>query len=168
MIEANIQQRTLGSRARRLSRRRVQPLAALKAGLLAGAVALFLLQFFGVVVYDESQWKLMRMIAAMVRGPGALEPDDEFDGALAAIALTLFFAIAVLYSLALCALVSDAPRRNRALMGIAFGVALYHANFFGFTAIFPWFASLRTIDTLVVHAIFGLLIVKSYGLFRRR
>ena len=168
MIEADIQQRTLGSRARRLSRRRVQPLAALKAGLLAGAVALFLLQFFGVVVYDESPWKLMRMIAAMVRGPGALEPDDEFDGELAAIALLLFFALAVLYSLALSALVSDAPRRYGLLAGIAFGVALYQANFFGFTAIFPWFASHRTIDTFLVHAIFGVLIVKSYGFFRRR
>jgi hypothetical protein len=168
MIEANIQQRTLGARARRLSRRHVQPLAALKAGLLAGAIALFLLQFFGVVVYDESPWKLLRAIAAMVRGPGALEPDDEFDGALAAIALLLFFALAVLYSLALCALVSDAPRRFSALAGIAFGVTLYLANFFGFTAIFPWFASYRTIDTLLAHAIFGLLIVKSYRLFRRR
>jgi hypothetical protein len=168
MIEANIHQRTLEARARRLSRRRVQPLAALKAGLLAGAAALLLMQFFGVVVYDESPWKLMRMIAAMVRGPGALEPDDEFDGALVAIAMLLFFALAALYSLALCALVSDSPRRYGAMIGIAFGVALYHANFFGFTAIFPWFASHRTIDTLLVHAIFGLLIVKSYGLFRRR
>ena len=63
---------------------------------------------------------------------------------------------------------SDSPRRYGALVGIAFGVALYHANFFGFTAIFPWFASHRTVDTLLVHAIFGLLIVKSYRLLRRR
>jgi hypothetical protein len=169
MIEANIHpQRTLGARARRLSRRRVQPLAALKAGLLASVAALFLLTFFGVVVYDESPWRLMRMIAAMVRGPAALEPDDEFDAALAAIAMLLFFALAALYSLALSALVSDSPRRYGALIGIAFGVALYHANFFGFTAIFPWFASLRTIDTLVVHAVFGLLIAKSYWFFRHR
>lgn len=168
MIEANIQQRTLGARARRLSRRHVQPLAALKAGLLAGAIALFLLQFFGVVVYDESPWKLMRAIAAMARGPGALEPDDEFDGALATIALLLFFALAVLDPLALSALANEAPRRYGALIGIAFGVALYHANFFGFTAIFPWFASYRTIDTFLVHAMFGLLIVKSYRLFSLR
>jgi hypothetical protein len=168
MIEANIHQRTLGARARRASRRRVKSLPALKAGLLAGAVALFLLQFFGVVVYDESPWKLMRMIAAMVRGPAALEPDDEFDAGLVAIAALLFFAVAALCSLALSALASDAPRRYGALIGIAFGVAVYLANFFGFTAIFPWFASHRTIDTLVVYAIFGLLIAKSYSLFRRR
>lgn len=168
MIEANIQQRTLGTRSRSIPRRRAQPLAALKAGLLCGAIALLLLQFFGVVVYGESPWKLMRMIAAMVRGPAVLEPDDEFGGALVAIAMLLFFALAALYSLALCALVSDSPRRYGAVIGIAFGVALYHANFYGFTAIFPWFASHRTIDTLGVHAVFGLLVAKSYWLFRRR
>jgi hypothetical protein len=119
-------------------------------------------------VYDESPWKLFRMIAAMVRGPGALEPDDEFDGALVAIAVMLFMALALLYSLAFSAIMSDSPRRYSALIGVAFGVALYHVNFYGFTAIFPWFASLRTVDTLIVHAFFGLLIAKACWLFRRR
>jgi cbb3-type cytochrome oxidase subunit 3 len=138
----------------------------MKAGLLAGVAAFALLQFLGMVIYDESTWKLPRMIAAMVRGPSALEPDDEFDAALVLIAMVLFFALSMLYSLALAALLSDSPRRYGALMGIASGIALYHANFYGFTAIFPWFASHRTIDTLVVHAFFGLLIVKTYWLFR--
>jgi hypothetical protein len=163
-----MQQRTLGIHAQKLSRRRVRVAASIKAGLLAGAVALFLMQFFGIVVYDESPWKLFRMIAAMARGPQALEPDDEFDGALVLMATILFLALAVLYSLALSALMSDSPRRNSALIGLAFGVALYHANFYGFTALFPWFASHRTVDTLLVHAVFGLLIARTYWLFRRR
>jgi hypothetical protein len=166
MVEANMQQRTLSRRTHALPRRRVSPGAAIKAGLLAGVVALGLLQFFGVVVYDESPWKLFRMIAALVRGPAALEPDDEFDAGLVLIATVLSFSLAVLYSLALAALLSDAPRRYSAVMGAAFGVALYHANFYGFTALFPWFASLRTIDTLVVHAFFGLVAAKTYWLFR--
>jgi hypothetical protein len=168
MFHANIQQRTLGAPPQSLPRHRVNVAAAVKAGLLAGAVALFLLQFFSIVVYDESPWKLMRMIAAMVRGPGALEPDDEFDAALVAMATMLFMAIAMLYSVALAAIMSNAPRRHSAPLGIAFGVALYFVNFYGFTALFPWFASHRTIDTLVVHALFGLLIAKTYWLFRGR
>jgi hypothetical protein len=166
MIETHLQSRTAGARLRAPSRRRVHPLAAMQAGLAAGAVALTLLQFFSVVVYDESPWRFLRMIAAMVRGPGALQPDDEFDGALVMIGTVLFFALSMLYSLALAALVSDSPRRHSALVGLAFGIALYHANFYGFTAIFPWFASHRTIDMLVVHAFFGLLVAKTYWLFR--
>jgi hypothetical protein len=166
MIEAHIESRTLGARAHSFPRRRVHPLAAMKAGLLAGAIALTLLQFFSVVVYDESPWQIFRMIAAMVRGPAALQPDDEFDGALVLIGTVLFFAFSMLYSLALSALVSDSPRRYSALMGIAFGIGLYHANFYGFTAIFPWFASHRTVDTLLVHALFGVVVAKAYWLFR--
>jgi hypothetical protein len=168
VFHANIQQRTLGTRPQTPARRRVSVAAAIKAGLLAGAVTFLLLQFFGIVVYDESPWKLLRMIAAMVRGPAALEPDDEFDAGLVAIAAVLFMAIAVLYSLALAAIMADSPRSHSALLGVAFGVALYFVNYYGFTALFPWFASHRTIDTLIVHAFFGLLIARMYWLFRRR
>ena len=73
-----------------------------------------------------------------------LEPDDEFDAALAVIALTLHYALAVLYSLALSRLVADTPRRYSAFIGIAFGIALYH----------------------VLHALFGLITAKAYWFFR--
>jgi hypothetical protein len=45
---------------------------------------------------------------------------------------------------------------------------LYFTNFYGFTALFPWFAPLRTFDTLVVHALFGVAIAKGYWFFRHR
>lgn len=167
MYEANIQQRAIGARTRSLPRRRVQPIAAIQAGMLAGAVALGLFLFMGSVVYDESPWKFLRMIAAMVRGRDALEPDDEFDALPVGIAFILHFALSALYALAICALVADTPRRYGAFIGIAFGVALYHANLYGFTAIFPWFSPFRTIDTFAIHAIFGLLVAKGYWFFRR-
>ena len=171
MVEAHLPQKTLASgahSARRHSRRRVAPLAAVKAGLLAGAIAFCLLQFIGIVIYDESPWKLLRMVAAMARGPAALEPDDEFSGPLALAGMTLFFALSLLYALALSFLVAESPRRYSALVGLAFGVSLYCANFHGFTVLFPWFISFRTVDTLLVHALFGIAAAQSYGVFQRR
>jgi hypothetical protein len=168
MYEMDIPQRTLGIRTHPLPRRRVQPLAAIKAGLAGGAIALVLLQFIAVVIYDESPWRLFRAIAAMVRGPGVMEYDDEFDATLVALATVLYLALSVLYSLALACIVADAPRRYSAVIGIAFGIALYHANYYGFTAIFPWFTPYRTIDTLLVHAVLGLTLALGYWTFRRR
>ena len=168
MLEANLQARTLPRVRTHAFTRRPDPVAALKAGLLAGVFAFVVLQFIGVVAYDEGAWKLLRMVAALARGPGVLDPDDEFDAPVAFIGITLFLAISLLYALALSVLVADAPRRHAIAMGFAFGITLYFVNFHGFTALFPWFAPMRTFDTLVVHALFGVAIAKGYWFFRRR
>lgn len=166
MHQLSIQSRTLGAAARGLARARPSAKAALQAALFAGTVFLLVLQFMGAVVYDESPWKLPRMIAALARGPAALEPSDEFDLALVAIGLSLFYLLSMLYALALACILTDSPRRYASLAGAAFGVALYFANFHGFTAIFPWFAAYRTVDTVVAHALFGLLLARGYCAFR--
>jgi hypothetical protein len=140
--------------------------AALLASVFAGTMLLLVMQFIGTVAYDESPWKLLRMVAALARGPGALDPDDEFDFAIVATGLTLFYALAMLYGLALACVLTDSPRRHASLLGIAFGIALYCANFLGFTALFPWFAAYRTVDTVVAHAFFGLLLARAYCAFR--
>jgi hypothetical protein len=165
MLEAEVQQRTLAARPHAVRGEHPDALAALKAGLIAAAVALALLQVFAIAIYDESPWKLMRMMAALVRGPGALEPDDEFDAVLIAVGMLLHFALSLLYALALACLVSEAPRRHVALIGLACGTALYYANFYGFTALFPWFAPHRTIDTLMVHMLFGVIAAEGYRAF---
>ena len=159
--------RTTGAVARRRARALPSAKAALQAALVAGTFLLFVMQFIGVIAYDESPWKLLRMVAALARGPGALEPDDEFDFAIVALGLTLFYAISMLYGLALACILTDTPRRYVTLVGIAFGIALYCANFHGFTAMFPWFAAYRTVDTFVAHALFGLLLAHGYCAFRR-
>ncbi len=168
MQDAHATRRTLAFGHERLARRRLQPVPAIKAGLAAGAIAFLLLQLAAIVIYDESPWRLVRAFAAMVRGPAVLVPDDEFDAAVALVGLTLFFAISTLYSLALSGLVSEAPRRWAPALGAAFGAALYFANFHGFTALFPWFAPYRTLDTLAAHVIFGIAAARGYSLFRRR
>src|SRR5436305_10756176 len=121
MTQAQLTRKAVHAERARPGRRRLRPLPAIQAGLVAGIAALLLLQFFAVVVYDESPWKLARALAAMARGPSVLEPHDEFDAAIVAVAATLFLAISVLYSLALACLVSEAPRRFAPALGAAFG-----------------------------------------------
>jgi hypothetical protein len=166
MQQLSLPSRTQGFAAQRFARARPSATAALQAAFFAGTILLMVLEFMGTVAYDESPWKLLRMFAALARGPGALEPDDEFDFAIVAIGLTLFYALSMLYGLAIACLLTDSPRRHATIVGVAFGLALYSANFYGFTAIFPWFAANRTIDTLIAYALYGLLLARAYCAFR--
>ena len=166
MQHSTAQSRFLGRAARGITRARPSAAAALQAGLLAGTAVLVVLEVLSVVGYDESPWKLLRMIAALARGPQALEPSDEFDAAIVATGLMLHYALAMLYGLALACVLTDTPRRHANVVGVAFGAALYYGNLHGFTAIFPWFAEMRTVDTLVAYAFFGFLLARSYCAFR--
>ena len=164
--QLSLPSRTLGAAVRGFARARPSAAAALQASLFAGSAYLFVLLFLAVVAYDESPWKLLRMIAALAGGRGVLEPDDEFDFAVIATGLTLFYALSALYGLALACVLTDSPRRHATILGIAFGFALYSANFHAFTAIFPWFAEYRTIDTVIATTLFGLLLARAYCAFR--
>jgi len=167
MLEAHVQQRTQATHALRLPGRGPSASAALKAGVLAATIALLLLQALAITIYDESPWQLARMAAALVRGPGVLEPADEFDAGLVAVGALLHFALALLYALALACVVAATPPRNAALVGLALGAALYFVNFYGFSALFPWFTPLRTVDTLIVHMLFGAIVATGYWAFHR-
>ena len=166
-MEYPLRHRGLTGAFRASSRRRPDALAALIAGLAAGALLFALLQVFAMSVFDEPFWRLPRMIAAMVRGPAAIEPDDEFDGMLVLIAAALWTSLSLLCSLALAYLLTDIPRSYAAWTGLAFGAALYFASFYGFTTLFPWFASYRTLDTFVAHILSGAAAALVYTATRR-
>jgi hypothetical protein len=136
--------------------------AASFAGMFAGMLALAAMLMLSTLVYDESVWKLPRMVAAVVAGRGALQPDDEFSFTLIGIAVVVHFALALLYSLALATFVKDMPEAAAPWIGMTFGVALYFGNLYGFTQIFPWFAELRTLDTLAAHVVFGIIAATAY------
>jgi hypothetical protein len=141
---------------------RVHISAASIAGMVAASVTLGAMLMLAVLVYDESPWKLLRMMAAVVLGPDALEPDDDFSLAVVATGAMVHFALALLYSLAICGLVKDLPDAAAPWIGVAFGVGLYFANLYGFTHLFPWFAPMRTPDTLAAHAVFGIVAATTY------
>ena len=140
--------------------------AALGAGVVAGAVALLLWQWIAMLAYDESPWKLPRMMAALVAGPGVLEDEDSF-GAPVALGFAVHFTLSLLYALALAGVLAGLRREHAPIVGLLFGLALYVANLHAFTPLFPWFAEMRTLDTFVVHAIFGVFAAGAYCEFSR-
>src|SRR5258706_12438389 len=83
MLEAHIERRSLAAPPRAVRAQRTDALAALEAGLAGAVVALALLQFFAVAIYEESPWRLMRMMAAVVSGPGAHMHVAEFFAVVA-------------------------------------------------------------------------------------
>jgi len=166
MQQLSIPSRRPEAAGRSLERIRPNAAAALQAALFAATVALVLLAFIGIVAYDESPLKFLRMVAAMLKGAAALEPDDEFDFAIVALGLALYYALAMLYGLAAAPLLGDCPRHYANVVGLALGLALYCVNFHGFTPLFPWFAQFRTVDTLFAHLVFGFLLARAYCAFR--
>jgi hypothetical protein len=166
MHPLSISSRTFGAAARTLARAGPNLVAALLASLLAGTALLLALELIGIFAYDESPWRLLRAIAAVLRGPDVLDDADEFDLALVATGLALFYAISTLYGMALSFLLGDSPRRYAVAIGLAYGFALYSAVFYGLATAYPWLTAYRTVDTLVAHALYGALLARAYCAFR--
>jgi uncharacterized membrane protein YagU involved in acid resistance len=165
MSHYEIPQRIARPAAFTLPPERLNAGAAVASGIFCGAVMLGLLIGFANVIYGEEPWKLLRMIAATVHGREALAPAGEFDARLALLGGLMHFLFSILYALALTGLLVECRKALAPWLGLAFGVGLYFANLHGFTLIFPWFEELRTVDTFVAHAFFGLLITQAYAAF---
>jgi hypothetical protein len=136
--------------------------AAIISALVAGSVVLIAWMACSMAIYDESPWKLPRMMAAMATGPGALSPDDELDLTLVATGLVLHFVLALSFGAVLALLLRPLPDGAVAAAGAIFGVALYALDLHGMAPFFPWFAPLRTLDTLAAHVLFGLVAATAY------
>lgn len=164
MIHAGALKKLLAS-APAKRRERLDVGAAMGAGVFAGTLFLMMMLAFSAAIYGEPPTVLLRMIAATVRGPAALSADEQYDMAFATLGLTLHYAFAVLYALAFVGVMVECRRALAPWLGLAFGAFLYALNLHGFTMLFPWFADLRTLDTLVAHLVFGFLLSQSYWSF---
>lgn len=138
---------------------------ALKAGAVAGLIAgaVFMMMEMGLVATaGDSPWGPPRMIAAIAMGEGVLPPPATFDLMIlmAAMAVHLMLSIVIGVVFALVA------RRFGLVMavvaGAVVGLGLYVVNFYGFTAIFPWFAMARNMISIVSHIAFGVVLGLSY------
>lgn len=137
--------------------------AAIKAGVIAGLVFLILELVLVSTVGGESPWAPVRMIGAIALGEDVLPPPATFDLISFLAAAVVHFALAIIYGV-IFALVADKAGWGlgvSVVAGLVFGLILYAVNFYGFTALFPWFAMARNEISIVAHAVFGL--VLGYG-----
>lgn len=148
------------------ARRRPDWKAAVFAGLIAGAV--FMMMEMGLVAATgQSPWGPPRMIAAMAMGREVLPPPASFDVGIFLAAMMIHMVLSILLAVAF-ALV--APRLNTwtaVALGAVFGLLIYVVNFYGFTAIFPWFAMARNAISIASHLAFGAVLALSYKLIAR-
>ena len=138
--------------------------AAIKASLIAGITFLVLELALVATVGGESPWAPVRMIGAIALGQDVLPPPATFDLTSFIAAAIVHFALAILYG-GIFALVADRAGWGlgvSSIAGLAFGLILYAVNFYGFTALFPWFAMARNGISIFAHAMFGLVLGFSY------
>ena len=146
---------------------RVRPLnwqAALWAGLAAGIVFMMLEMLLVQFFQPKSMWAPPRMIAAILMGQEVLPPPDTFDAVIVMVAMVIHFPLSILYAFILAWIVSrwELGLTAAIIAGIVFGLVIYVVGFYGFTALFPWFADARGWIAILAHAMFGLVLGAVY------
>ncbi|WP_339932015.1 hypothetical protein [uncultured Brevundimonas sp.] len=144
--------------------------ADLKAGALAGiiAAAVFMMMEMGLVAMaGQSPWGPPRMIAAIVMGEGVLPPPASFDLMILMAAMAVHFMLSIVIGVVFAKGVRRPGLAMALMAGAAVGLGLYVVNFYGFTAIFPWFAMARNAISIVSHLAFGMVLSLSYRALTR-
>lgn len=135
--------------------------AATLSGIIGGAVFLILALLLVPAILGDSPWGLPRMIAAIVLGDGVLAP-ATFDLAVIGTAVGVHFVLSVIYAFVFALVLGRQHVGPALLTGLFGGVVLYLVNFYGFTALFPWFATARNWVVIADHLVFGLVTAWSY------
>lgn len=140
--------------------------AAIGSGTIAGAIFIILEMVLFPVAGLGSPWAPIRMIAAIVLGPGVLPPPDTFSLAIFLVAMVVHFSLSILYATIYAViwrgfLRLDLPWPTALPQGL-FGLVIYLINFYGFAALFPWFAGERNWVSIVTHITWGLILPVAY------
>lgn len=147
---------------------RISAKAAIWAALIAGAVFMILEMIMVPVFMGGSPWGPPRMIAAIGMGEGVLPPPATFDAAIVLVAMLIHFGLSVVL-----AFVFAFIARGRAIgmavgLGAAFGLVVYFVNFYGMTAVFPWFAMARGWIGIFAHIVYGAVLGAVYTSMARK
>lgn len=104
------------------------------------------------------------MIAAIAMGRDVLPPPASFDVGVFLVAMMTHFVLSIILAVPLAWVISHWRLGLAASMGAGavFGLMIYLVNFYGFTALFPWFANARTPITLISHVVFGVVLAWAY------
>jgi hypothetical protein len=135
--------------------------AAILSGIIAGAVFLILALLLVPAILGGSPWGLPRMIAAIVLGDGVLTPATFATGIILT-AVVLHFALSIVYAVVFALIFGRLQLGPALLAGLGAGLVLYLVNFYGFTGLYPWFATARNWVVIVDHLVFGVVTAWSY------
>lgn len=141
--------------------------AATWSGIIAGVVFLMLEMIMVPVFGGGSPWGPPRMMAAIVLGEGVLPPPATFDLGIVMAAMGLHLVLSVVYAVVFALAVGRLSLGPALALGAVGGLILYLVNFYGFTALFPWFAMARNWISILGHLVFGLVAAGGYVAIRK-
>ena len=115
--------------------------AAVWAGIIAGLVFMVLEMLLVQLVGEGNMWGPPRMMAAMVLGREVLPPPATFDAGVFIVAMIVHFVLSLVYAFIFAWILGQwqLTMSAAAIGGLVFGLVIYAVNFYGFTAVFPWF-----------------------------
>jgi hypothetical protein len=70
--------------------------------------------------------------------------------------------MSIIYAIILAFIVNRFGLGIAVIIGLGFGLMLYLVNFYGFTAVFPWFAMARNWISIFSHLMFGVIAALVY------
>ena len=147
---------------------RINAKAAVWAAIIAGIVFMMLEMMMVAVFMGESPWGPPRMIAAIGMGKGVLPPPATFDAGIMMVAMLIHFGLSVILAFVFAFIARGRALGMATLLGSAFGLAIYVINFYGMTALFPWFAMGRGWIGIVAHVAYGAVLGLVYASVARK
>ena len=147
---------------------RINAKAALWAAIIAGVVFMMLEMIMVPVFMGGSPWGPPRMIAAIGIGKEVLPPPATFDAAIMMVAMLIHFGLSVILAF-LFAFIARGRAIGMAVgLGAVFGLIVYFVNFYGMTAVFPWFAMARGWIGIFAHIVYGAVLGWVYASIARK
>jgi hypothetical protein len=147
---------------------RVNTKAALWAAIIAGAVFMMLEMVMVPVFMGGSPWGSPRMIAAIGMGKGVLPPPATFDVGIMMVAMLIHFVLSVILAFLFAFIARGRTVGMATMIGAAFGLVVYLVNFYGMTAVFPWFAMGRGWIGIFAHVMYGAVLGLVYASIAQR
>lgn len=129
--------------------------ATIWSGIIAGVVMLILEMIMNPVFLGNSMWGPSRMIGAILLGSEVLPPPATFDFGVLMATMVVHFPLSVIFAIVIGFLIRKVSLGMALLIGAVIGLAFYFINFYGFTALFPWFSNARNWVQIVIHILFG-------------
>jgi len=142
--------------------------AAIWAAVLAGAVFMMLEMIMVPVFMGGGPWGPPRMIAAIGMGKGVLPPPATFDAGIMMVAMLIHFGLSLILAFLLAFIARGRSVGMSMAIGAAFGLVVYLVNFYGMTAVFPWFAMARGWVGIFAHVMYGAVLGLVYASIARR
>jgi len=147
---------------------RINAKAALWAAIIAGAVFMMLEMIMVPIFMGGSPWGPPRMIAAIGMGKEVLPPPATFDAGIMMVAMLIHFGLSVILAFLFAFIARGRTVAIATMIGAAFGLVVYLVNFYGMTAVFPWFAMGRGWIGIFAHAMYGAVLGFVYASIARR